>query len=175
MYTTAARGIIPVVPSASDPPINNMGLATRRHYIDDPNMRVGLSTPGNHLPADGGHGRLHYQEARGTEARPEGTMYIGETRSDAEFRNKQKRHLVSTNRGEGEPVEMDRKKQTYLENGKLLKNCQFSEREVEKQMGMKSRVISARNGIPYMQVRLFLIATAGCCCCRRQSWPGRCC
>lgn len=48
---------------------------------------------------------------------------------------------------------MDRKKLTYLENGKLLKNCQFSEREVEKQMGQKIRVTSARNGIPYMQVR----------------------
>ena len=130
-----------------------MGLAVRRHFIDDPNMRVGLSTPGNHLQADGGQGRVHYREARGAGARPEGTKYIGETRCDAEFRNKQKKHLVSTNRGEGTLLNMDRKKQTYLPNGQLLKNNQFSEREVEKQMGKKIRVTSARNGIPYMQVR----------------------
>ena len=41
---------------------------------------------------------MHFAEVRGREKKPEGQKYIGETRCDKEFANKQKRHLAGRKR-----------------------------------------------------------------------------
>jgi len=109
-----------------------------------------MSRPGAHLPADGGMGKIHFEEQRGSESGPTGTRHIEQAPCTDEFRNEEKRHFE---REAGLPKEavlvMDRKRQTFTEEGKLLKDCQNSTTSLETSMGQKVRVTSARNGIPY--------------------------
>ena len=139
-----------IVVSAADPPINSLGETTRRHYVDDANFALGMSRPGAHLQADSGMGRVHFPERRGTDGPKTGTKHIEFKSCTEEFRNKQKRHGKSVG-GDGADavLVMDRKRQTYLEDGTLLKDNQNSTTPLEQSMGRKKTVTSARNGIPY--------------------------
>lgn len=109
-----------------------------------------MSATGWSLPADGGMGRVHFAETRGTDARPTGTKHIQQAPCTAEFATAQKRHLRGDGNAEDASLVMDRKKQVYIEDGKLLKYNQTHTRPLERSMGQKIRVTSARNGIPYM-------------------------
>lgn len=117
--------------------------------MDDSNFTRGMSRPGAHLQADSGMGKVHFAEGRGTEAGPTGTLHIERKSCTDEFHNKQKRHGKSGGDNAAAVLVMDRKRQTYIEDGTLLKHNQTSTTMLETSMGEKIRVTSARNGIPY--------------------------
>lgn len=135
---------------ATDPPINSLGETTRRHYVDDANFALGMSRPGHHLQADSGMGKVHFAERRGTDGPKTGLKHIEQQSRTDEFRNKQKHHGKSAG-GDGREavLVMDRKRQTFLADGTLLKDNQNSTTPLEQSMGRKKTVTSARNGIPY--------------------------
>jgi hypothetical protein len=118
--------------------------------VDDANFSVGMSRPGQHLQADSGMGKVHFVEQRGTEGPKTGTKHIEQQPCTQEFHSKQKRHGKSVG-GDGADavLVMDRKRQTYIEDGTLLKDNQNSTTSLETSMGRKITVTSARNGIPY--------------------------
>eukprot|EP01048_Picozoa_sp_COSAG05_P011398 COSAG05_NODE_1070_length_5967_cov_444.629857_7_plen_150_part_00 len=130
--------------------MGSLGETSRRHYTDDANFQPGLSATGWSLPADGGMGRVHFTEKRGTAGRNTGTKHIERAPCTQEFSTAQKRHLRDNHAAADASLVMDRKKQVYNEDGNLLKYNQTHTRPLEESMGQKIRVENARNGVPYM-------------------------
>jgi hypothetical protein len=114
------------------------------------NFQHGMSTSGCSLPADGGMGRAHFAEMRGSTGRETGLRHIERKPNNAEFAAAQKRHLRNPIPFKEEVLVMDRKIQVYNEDGNLLKHNQTRTCPLEQSMGQKIRVTNARNGIPYM-------------------------